>query len=188
MILQKKLCDITEIVHSVAAEFQTLAEDKDLSLRMHLPANAVMCLVDREKIEQVFRNLLSNAAKFSPRSGVIDVALQPSDHKATLQVADQGPGVPEGELDKIFDKFIQSTRTTTGAGGTGLGLTISREITLGHGGRIWAQHAHPCGAVLCVELPTHERDKPSEDVGANDRERPWDSATESQYCTALAEK
>jgi signal transduction histidine kinase len=188
MILHKKSCDMTEIVRSVAAEFQTLAEEKGLSLRMHLPATTVMCLVDREKIEQVIRNLLSNAAKFSPRSGVIDVALQASDHQATLQIADQGPGVPEGELDKIFDKFIQSTRTTTGAGGTGLGLTICREITLGHGGRIWAQHAHPCGAVLCVELPAHENNEPSEDVGTNDRERQWNSTTESQYCTALAEK
>jgi PAS domain S-box-containing protein len=188
MILHKVSCDITEIVRSVSAEFQTLAEDKGLSLRMHLPTHAVTCLVDREKIEQVIRNLLSNAAKFSPRSGVIDVALQSSDRKATLQVADQGPGIPEGELDKVFDKFIQSTRTTTGAGGTGLGLTISREITLGHGGRIWAQHAHPCGAVLCVELPTHETQEASTDIVAHDRERPWNSTTEPQYCTALAEK
>jgi signal transduction histidine kinase len=188
MILHKESCNITEIVQSVADEFQTLAEEKGLSLRMHLPATVIMCLVDREKIEQVIRNLLSNAAKFSPRSGVIDVALQSSDDKATLQIADQGPGVPEGELDKIFDKFIQSTRTTTGAGGTGLGLTICREITLGHGGRIWAQHAHPSGAVLCVELPTHETSKPSEDADTHNRERPWDVAVESQYCTALAEK
>jgi signal transduction histidine kinase len=71
----------------------------------------------------------------------------------SVSVADRGPGIPEGELEAIFDKFIQSSKTRTGAGGTGLGLAICREIVQGHYGRIWAENRPGGGAVLTFTLP-----------------------------------
>ncbi len=84
---------------------------------------------DRESLIQVFRNILGNALKFSPRGGQIDVAVRDEGDGVLVVLSDRGPGIPPDELDSIFDKFVQSRRTKTGAGGgTGLGLAICREI------------------------------------------------------------
>jgi len=69
-------------------------------------------------------------------------------------IADEGPGIPESELEAIFDKFAQSSRTANGAGGSGLGLAICREIVLLHQGKIWAANGPSGGAVFHVVLPT----------------------------------
>jgi signal transduction histidine kinase len=68
-------------------------------------------------------------------------------------VADEGPGIPESELQSVFDKFVQSSKTKTGAGGTGLGLAISREIIEAHGGTIWAENIEPQGAAFIFDIP-----------------------------------
>ena len=70
-----------------------------------------------------------------------------------LVIADQGPGIPENELESIFDEFVQSTKTLTGAGGTGLGLAICRRIVVAHHGRIYARNRLEGGAEMLVELP-----------------------------------
>jgi signal transduction histidine kinase len=70
-----------------------------------------------------------------------------------LSVEDEGIGVPEEELEAIFDKFVQSSKSKTGEGGTGLGLSICREIVRGHGGRIWAENREEGGTRLAFHLP-----------------------------------
>jgi signal transduction histidine kinase len=102
---------------------------------------------------QVLRNLLSNAVKFSPDGGCIDLSLHRDASSAVVGVHDHGVGIPVGELDTIFDQFVQSSRTKTGAGGTGLGLAICREIVIVHQGRIWAEHRPGGGATFFVALP-----------------------------------
>jgi signal transduction histidine kinase len=72
---------------------------------------------------------------------------------ASIVVTDEGNGIPEGELEAVFDKFVQSSATRSGAGGTGLGLSICREIVDQHGGRIWADNGRDGGAVFQVMLP-----------------------------------
>jgi signal transduction histidine kinase len=70
-----------------------------------------------------------------------------------VSVADSGPGIPEAELEDVFGKFVQSSRTKTGAGGTGLGLAICRQIVMAHGGRISAANRSAGGAVFDVLIP-----------------------------------
>lgn len=147
-----KPANVADLIRSVALEFNALAEERGVTLHMNLPSVPAFALLDREKIEQVVRNLLSNALKFSPPGGSVVVGLSVDESSAAVCVTDQGPGIPEGELDKIFDKFVQSTRTTTGAGGTGLGLAICRQIVAQHGGRIWAENVKPHGACLEFRL------------------------------------
>ena len=117
-------------------------------------------LSDATKIQQVVRNLLSNAIKFTPEGGTITIALHYDTQGAIVTVLDQGPGVPEAELEIIFDKFVQSSLTKTGAGGTGLGLAICHEIMASHHGRIWAENHPAGGAKFTFVLPmarTHQR-------------------------------
>jgi signal transduction histidine kinase len=113
-------------------------------------------LSDAAKIQQVVRNLFSNAIKFTPEGGTITVAMHYDTQGAIVTVLDQGPGVPDAELETIFDKFVQSSLTKTGAGGTGLGLAICHEIIASHQGRIWAENHPAGGAKFTFVLPWRE--------------------------------
>ncbi len=73
-----------------------------------------------------------------------------------IDVRDQGVGIPEDELESVFDKFVQSSKTRTGAGGTGLGLAICREIIQAHYGRIWAENNPSGGACISCILPLRQ--------------------------------
>jgi signal transduction histidine kinase len=110
-------------------------------------------ILDADKIKQVLRNLLDNAIKFSPERGIIDVTTCRTEGLVKVSVSDQGPGIPQDELEAVFDKFIQSSKTDTGAGGTGLGLAICHEIITAHKGRIWAENQPEGGVTLSFEIP-----------------------------------
>ena len=103
---------------------------------------------------QVLRNLLSNAVKFSNNGNQITLTISSLERAIKVSVEDSGIGVPENELESIFDKFTQSTKTNTGAGGTGLGLSICREIIAAHKGRIWAENNPSGGAIFNFTLPS----------------------------------
>lgn len=111
------------------------------------------------RLGQVLRNVLSNAIKFSPEGGTVQVVCSrvrtAPGEPAAVQVAirDQGVGIPESELEKIFDQFVQSSKTRTGAGGTGLGLSLVRAIVADHGGRVWAVNNPEGGACFHLVLP-----------------------------------
>ena len=138
-------------------------------VRLHLDADAenLTALWDGPRILQVIRNLISNAVKFSLEDSCVVLSARPvlmpvgrraSDPRAQgieIRVQDAGVGIPEDELETVFDKFVQSSKTKTGAGGTGLGLAICREIVTAHQGRIWAENnqAPATGAVFVVMLP-----------------------------------
>jgi signal transduction histidine kinase len=116
---------------------------------------------DALRYQQVVRNVLANAIRFSPLSGQIDITLtQDQIGGVLLTVADRGPGVPEDELERIFDAFIQSSRTKDGSGGTGLGLAISRRIMQAHGGTITAGLREGGGSVFRVWLPGRDTPAP----------------------------
>ncbi len=107
-------------------EFQTLLAERQLTLETEMPERPVKASLDSGRIRQVFRNLLSNAVKFSPEGGTITCRLHADAGTVVVSVIDEGPGIPAEELETIFDKFIQLSKTRTGAGGTGLGLAICR--------------------------------------------------------------
>jgi len=147
----------TDLCHEVldaVDEFRSLAAEKHLVIEYAGPEEGAPAVVDRGRIRQLLRNLLSNAVKFcSGGENRITVTLQPGEHIARLTVRDRGPGIPPAELELVFDKFVQSSKTKSAAGGTGLGLAICREIAEAHGGRIWAENAPDGGALLICELP-----------------------------------
>lgn len=148
--------EIVSLLQAVADEFATLLDERQLTLHWEFAhTQAVLCL-DAERVGQIMRNLLSNAVKFSPIGGAITCRLQATEKSCTLTVQDQGDGIPPGELESIFDKFVQSSSTQNGSGGTGLGLAICREITTAHQGRIWAMNASQGGAIFTVVLSCME--------------------------------
>lgn len=148
--------DVVSVLHGVLAELESVAAQKQIALVCEASDTEMVAMVDPTRIEQLLRNLLANAIKFSRDGSAVHVHLHRAprtDSSIILEVRDHGPGVPPEELEVVFDKFIQSSRTRSGAGGTGLGLAICREIVHAHGGTIVAANAPDGGAVFTVRLP-----------------------------------
>ena len=167
MEFQKAPGDLALMVREVVAEFEALAEERQLRLlapstNFSAPAN-----LDAVRIGQVLRNVLANAIKFTPAGGVIGVTIVPTSlivgRRAAdiaaptaawcIEITDSGIGIPDDELETVFDKFVQSSKSKTGAGGTGLGLAICREIVTAHRGVINARNRPEGGAVFEILIP-----------------------------------
>jgi signal transduction histidine kinase len=102
----------------------------------------------------VLANLVSNAVKYSFGSGRVDVRLDQRGTQVRIAVHDQGVGIPEGEQQRIFEKFYRlHPNMTRGVGGTGLGLYICRELVRRMGGSIWVESSEGVGSTFFVELP-----------------------------------
>jgi len=148
-----RLADLGSLIDSMRKGYNSLALERNLTVRCeHSEANEKIVL-DADKIGQVLRNLFSNAIKFSPNGGTIDITTFKKADSIVVSVRDQGAGIPENELENVFDKFVQSSKTKNGAGGTGLGLAICRDIIAAHKGRIWAENNPDKGANLSFEIP-----------------------------------
>jgi len=150
---------VVDIIRAVMGELEPLARQRSVTLELVSLQSELSAWCDGDRIGQVVRNLLSNAIKFTPAGKAVRIALdvtrlpagRRSNDRVTVdavevRVTDEGVGIPEGELEMIFDKFVQSSKTKSGAGGTGLGLAICREIVSQHGGYIAASHAPGGGA------------------------------------------
>ena len=165
MLYNMQQQDLLPCVQEAVDELQPLCVAKRLAMRIAAPAVATQVNFDLLRISQVVRNLLGNAIKFSPEGSSIEISFadsrMPTDlavDALALEVRDHGIGIPDDELESIFDKFIQSSKTQTGAGGAGLGLAICREIVRGHGGEIIACNHPDGGASLIVYLPYHNEE------------------------------
>ena len=147
--------NLKELADKVVDEFSSLVSERNITIKYNQPELSTQVTIDSKRIMQVVRNLLSNALKFSPENGVIEIGVYHNDNFVRFSVRDHGVGIPENELQTIFDKFVQSSKSKTGAGGTGLGLSICQEIISAHKGCIWAQNNPEGGAVLSFEIPTN---------------------------------
>lgn len=128
----------------IARAIQTAGQNPLTPIEMDLPANLPLVVADNNAIHQVLLNLLSNARKFSPGGGSIDIGAISSDEIVEVSVWDHGLGIPADALPKLFNKFYRVARPDRRQiSGTGLGLAISRRIIEGHGGQIRAESEGP---------------------------------------------
>lgn len=165
--------NLHERTSAVSAELSALLEARHLTCRIIDNAPGAQVLGDQKRIDQLLRNLIGNAIKFSPEGGAILIELAPDSlptgrrqgdvgerESLRVTVMDEGIGIPVDELEMIFDKFIQSSLTADGSGGTGLGLAICREIVKAHRGIIRARNRPEGGAAFEVLLPLVSQDRP----------------------------
>ena len=120
----------------------------------YMPDDLPPVAVDAAQLELALKNLVENAAKYSPPGTAVRMSGARVDGELRLSVEDEGPGIPPEHLERVFDKFVR----LTGGGppaqpGTGLGLAISRGIVRAHGGRIWAENRPEGGSRFVVTLP-----------------------------------
>jgi len=143
-----------DAIEEAVASMSRQIEERNVRLEVSSPAGLPGVLADRDRILQVLVNLISNALKFCSPGGWIGIAARQRAGHVEISVADDGPGVPPGERENVFDRFRQVARPVAGRTyGTGLGLSICREIVVRHGGRIWVESSERGGARFVFDLP-----------------------------------
>lgn len=143
--------DVKSLVHE-AVEFATpLATAAHLKVECEIPDPIPMVSTDRERVLQVFANLIGNAIKFTPKGGEIRIIASRDNSEIRFVVADTGPGIPAEHLNHVFDRYWQAK--STAKLGTGLGLSIAKGIVEAHGGRIWVESPPNSGAQFNFTLP-----------------------------------
>ncbi len=149
---------VAEPVREVVDELRNLAANRNVMLRWRSDDSlkGQQALVDVQRFQQVARNVIANAIRFAPEGTAIEIQCAAFGCHALTTVRDHGPGIPDAECEAIFQPFVQSSRTKDGSGGTGLGLTICRQIMLAHGGFIEAHNHEEGGAVFSFGLPLAE--------------------------------
>ncbi len=153
--VEKVPVNIVEWLSTVIRDWQQHLQGSRFSLEYEVEGHVPAVEIDPDLLEEVVENLLDNAMKFSPDGGVIRVTLRREGEEAIISVSDNGIGIPEDKLDKIFDRFYQvSQGPARRFGGLGIGLALCKDIVEGHGGRIWAESGgHGKGATFHVALP-----------------------------------
>ncbi len=146
--------DLRSLIRPVVRELEPQQQQKLIDLRLELDDTPLIAKADPVRFQQVVRNVLANAIKFSPIGGRIDVQGRIDEQgDICIAVSDQGPGIPPQELDKIFQPFVQSSKTRNGSGGTGLGLAICRKIIDAMDGTIAASNRSEGGSLFRITLP-----------------------------------
>ena len=152
--LKKSLVDISSIVSEVCNRWKTESNRKGQEIKVSLPKSVVNIYVDTDKIIQVLNNLISNAIKYTPDKGKIEVELIDKKDKVDISVSDTGIGIAKEDLPKVFGKFQQFGRTPgPGAKGTGLGLTICKQLVEMHKGTIGLESKFDQGTKFTFSLP-----------------------------------
>ncbi|MBU2510317.1 PAS domain S-box protein [bacterium] len=143
---------LSEVASLVIKETRSVSADKKIDIVFDALGFEDWVMIDHNKMVQVFRNLLINAIKFSSEESKILIRIVKQSGIIIFSIKDFGIGIPSDELETVFDKFVQSSKTKTGAGGTGLGLAICSEIIKAHEGRIWANNNPEGGTTFFVSL------------------------------------
>jgi two-component system phosphate regulon sensor histidine kinase PhoR len=146
-------CDVQQLFSAVAADLAPLANAKRQSITIEVPAEAREVDVDPAKLHDIVRNLVENAVNYSPDGAVVRLAVSRDDGTYTITVADSGPGIPTGDLTRVFERFYRVDRSRSRPGGTGLGLAIVKHLVELHGGEAVAANRPEGGAVFTVTFP-----------------------------------
>jgi signal transduction histidine kinase len=147
--LQKEPTDVSMLIHDVIHSLAGDAASHHVTVRVDVPGDLPLIAIDPLRIREVLVNLLSNALHHTPAGGAVSIAASASGEQITVRVADTGPGIVAENLSKIFDRFYKGATSR----GSGLGLTIARNLVTAHGGEIRAESRPGEGTAITFTLP-----------------------------------
>jgi two-component system sensor histidine kinase KdpD len=150
LIPSRKDASLDESVEAVIARMRPRLDQVTLKLTIRDDVPDVP--VDGVQMDQVLTNLLENAARYSPEGGEVGVIVAPVADRVQVRVTDQGPGIAEGDRERVFEAFYRGARSPE-MPGSGLGLAIANAIVAAHGGRIWVEGTPAGGTAVVFELP-----------------------------------
>lgn len=145
--------DLNRVVHSAVELMAQELEKNHIVYREHYEPSLPIIRLDENQMKRVFINLIKNAIEAMPDGGEMDITTRYGEERALITIADTGPGISDGLREKIFEPFFTSKAT-----GSGLGLTLARQIVTAHNGTISVERAQPCGTVVTISLPCACRD------------------------------
>jgi signal transduction histidine kinase len=157
MTLRRERVDLASIFNRVAARHERETQARDILLVTRVDAAAGVVAGDPDRLEQALQNLAANALRHTPDGGEISITAEPAAAGVLVTVRDTGPGIATEHLPLIFDRFYKADASRRAAGGSGLGLSIVKEIVERHGGAITARNDR--GAVFEILLPSPGSDK-----------------------------
>jgi two-component system phosphate regulon sensor histidine kinase PhoR len=150
-------CAVDALFSGVVTELESTLEAREQTVEQHIAPDAATVLGDPAKLHDVLRNLLENATNYAPEGSTIGMAAERRAARIHLVVSDTGPGIPEPDLPRVFERFYRvdksRTRGARDPGGTGLGLAIVKHLVELHGGRVTAANRPEGGAMFTVDLP-----------------------------------
>jgi two-component system sensor histidine kinase KdpD len=149
--LRRENHSVRELIDSVLEKIRPAAEGRHIEVR--ISPDVPPLWVDRELMEVALRQLIDNALKYSPHDSAVSVTVSTSNGRVVMSVADRGPGIPEAEQTRIFEKFYRADASRHQIPGAGLGLVIAREIIHAHTGEIWVESKPGEGSVFHVSVP-----------------------------------
>ncbi|MBI4115894.1 MAG: response regulator [Candidatus Omnitrophica bacterium] len=153
--LKRELIDIVSLAKEVSSAFHSQALKRSLKIKTNFSEARIDLYADKDKVIQVFTNLIANALRFTA-AGYVEVALVTKEHTIECSVSDTGQGISETDFPKVFEKFQQFGRTAgPGEKGTGLGLAICKAIVELHGGKIWVESQSGKGTKFTFTLPKY---------------------------------
>jgi len=147
--------DLVRVADEAVSRLRTYADRQEVTLRVKTePGLATTVEGDEDRLGQLLANLIHNAIKFSPVGGEVVVHVRGDKENVLVEVEDHGPGIPQADRNRIFERFYKVDRARSrGRGGTGLGLAIARHIVDRHRGHIWVQSEEGSGSSFFVSLP-----------------------------------
>lgn len=157
--LEKDQVEVSSLVAAVTAIMSSLVRDKGQTLEVDVDPDLPPLVGDRHRLEQVLSNLLTNANKFSPRGASIALKVSLHEGQVLFEVKDNGPGIPESDFEKIFEPFYRvPNEVTRRTPGSGIGLSLVKQLVEMHGGRIWMQSKEGEGCAFFFSLPAEGAD------------------------------
>jgi signal transduction histidine kinase len=154
--LERKPIDLKTVIAEICKSLEGQASEKGITLILNQIEPLPSLDADEQRITQVLFNLLTNAMRYTPTGGTITISAEVRDRAVVISVRDTGVGIASEELPHVFDRFYRANHSRTrraSTDGSGLGLTISRQIVEAHGGQIWAQSSLGVGSTFAFSLP-----------------------------------
>jgi signal transduction histidine kinase/ligand-binding sensor domain-containing protein/DNA-binding response OmpR family regulator len=164
MKLETREQDIVPLLKGLVLSFSSLADLKKIKLDFNTTQDGIDIYLDKDKIEKIINNILTNAFKFTPEGGKIEVSVEKKVNEVEIKISDNGIGIPEENMDKIFDRFYQVDGShTREQEGTGIGLALTKELVELHKGKIEVESETGKGTTFIVRIPLgKEHLKPEE--------------------------
>jgi two-component system phosphate regulon sensor histidine kinase PhoR len=152
--IERTSCPVAGIINAVCADLEPLVGGRRQQVQRRVADDASTVMGDPAKLQDILRNLIENASNYSPEGSTIEVEARRGPGTIEITVADRGPGIPEADLPRIFERFYRADRSRSrDPGGTGLGLSIVRHLVGLHGGTIKAANRDSGGAIFTLRLP-----------------------------------
>jgi signal transduction histidine kinase len=157
LILSKEYFDITELIRRLVQNFENGFLNKNIETTILGKKEEVYA--DKDKISQVIVNLLSNALKYTPQGGAVEISVRKAEDVTEIAIRDNGPGIPEEDLPYIFERFYRADKSRNRlTGGSGIGLTIAKSIVTAHGGNIEVKSFKGLGTEFIISIPGRKKE------------------------------